>query len=224
MAPGDARALEMALKLTPRPIALHAGDAANASLRDYLGMGLDRIEVLGPWVEGADAVPMLAGRLREIGPDVVLTGAGADEGEASGMVPYLIARDLGMRHVSGIAEIETIDGKDAVCVQAYKGAPRRRLAATLPLVISASELAPAPRARAFGKSRRGSLVEVQAHAGMDHEAASWSRVPARRRPKKIAVGQSTGTGVPLVDLEPREAAQRIVAFLRDKGIIQENSR
>ncbi|MBV2185934.1 MAG: hypothetical protein KUL88_15490 [Rhizobium sp.] len=220
MAPGDARALEMALRVTPHPIALHVGDASNISLRDYLGMGLDTIEILGTWTDGDDIVPTLRARLAELNPDLVLTGMAADAGEASGMVPYLLAHGLGIRHVSSIASIESIEAGEAVVLQAYRGAARRRLAVGLPAVISASELAPAPRARAFTRSGRGKLCATNATFVKDHEAATWTRAPARRRPKKIAAGQAAGDGAPLVGLTADEAAQSILEFLRDKNIIQ----
>jgi electron transfer flavoprotein beta subunit len=222
MAPGDARALEMALRLGPRPIALHVGDASNIGLRDYLGMGLEMIEVLGTWTDGDDIVPTLRERLAKLKPDLVLTGMAADAGEASGMVPYLLAHGLGIRHVSSIASIDAIEAGEAIVVQAYRGATRRRLAVSLPAVISASELAPAPRARAFARSRRGALQMIVGTVAKDHEAATWTRAPARRRPKKITAGQAAGDSAPLVGLTPDEAAYRILDFLKDKNIIQES--
>ncbi|WP_411035618.1 hypothetical protein [Shinella sp. BYT-45] len=221
MAPGDARALEMALRLSPDPTALHVGDASNIGLRDYLGMGLATIEVLGSWTDGDDVVPTLLGRLAELNPDLVLTGMAADAGEASGMVPYLLAHGLGIRHISSIASIDAIDAGEAIVVQAYRGATRRRLAVPLPAIVSAGELAPAPRARAFARSRRGTLLVTAGTVAKDHEAATWTRVPARRRPKKITAGQAAGDSVPLVGLTPDEAAHRILGFLKDKNIIQE---
>ena len=222
MAPGDARALEMALRLVPRPIALHVGDASNISLRDYLGMGLDTIEVLSTCTDRADIVPTLRERLAELKPDLVMTGMAADAGEASGMVPYLLAHSLGIRHVSSIASIDAIEAGEAIVVQAYRGGTRRRLAVPLPAVISASELAPPPRARAFARSKRGTLQVSAGISVKDHEAAAWMRAPARLRPKKIAAGQATGYSAPLVGLTPDEAAHRIIDFLRDKNMIQES--
>src|SRR5690349_249452 len=71
-APLDAQALELALRLTEsgqtaRIHALHAGNPDEPSLRDYLGMGLDRLEVLET-APGADPVPALIARLRELAP------------------------------------------------------------------------------------------------------------------------------------------------------------
>ena len=61
--PLDAQALELALRLVEaghatRIHALHAGNPAEPALRDYLGMGLDRLEVLET-APGADPVPAL---------------------------------------------------------------------------------------------------------------------------------------------------------------------
>lgn len=220
MAPGDARGVEMALRLNANCTAIHVGNISNPALHDYSGLGLDEIEVLGPLEEGNDVVPPLLKRLSELKPDIVLTGLRSEHGEASGMVPYQLAQQLGLKHVASICAIEAINGDEAIIVQGYKGLPRRKLAVKLPALFSVSELAPPPRMRTFAKARRGKLEQIHIAAERDEEAASWSRSPARRRPKKITTGQSSGGGQALVDLAPDEAALRIAGFLKEIGIME----
>lgn len=220
MAPGDARGVEMALRMNANCTALHVGNISNPALRDYAGLGLDRIEVLGLLEEGADVVFPLVKRLAELKPDIVLTGLRSENGEASGMVPYQLAQQLGLKHVASICAIESINGDEAIIVQGYKGFPRHKLAVKLPALFSVGELASPPRMHAFAKARHGKLEQIPITAEPDEEAASWSRSPARRRPKKIATGQSSGGGKALVDLPPDEAAARIASFLKEIGIME----
>jgi electron transfer flavoprotein beta subunit len=88
----DAAALTMALALAKTHDAtvdvLHAGDASNPALREYLALGARSVEVLEIAVTPdlqADAAPPLAARLR--GYDLILTGTRAEGAFDSGMEP-----------------------------------------------------------------------------------------------------------------------------------------
>ncbi|KAB2675787.1 hypothetical protein [Brucella tritici] len=220
MAPEDARAAEMALRLGLTYSAIHAGDISNVALRDYLGLGVDKIEVLGPLQSHDDIVPPLVQRLSELAPDIVLTGSRTEKGEASGMVPYQIAQQLKMKHIAGVCSIEALEGDEIIVVQGYKGVPRRKLAVKTPVLLSVSELAPLPRMRAFARARVGKLEQIPVEAKRDDESAQWTRSPARRRPKKITPGQSRGGSEALVGLTPKEAAMQIASFLKEIGVIE----
>ena len=94
----DARGLELALGLErrlpgSRVSLLHAGPRAEeneAALRGYLGMsagtGLDTLTLLEQ-AEGSDAIPVLAEHLAAAPPQLVITGARAERGEGSGLLP-----------------------------------------------------------------------------------------------------------------------------------------
>src|ERR1700739_4428366 len=94
----------MALSLADvaRVHAIHAGDPDEPALRDYLGMGIDRLTVLPS--EGDVSRP-LADHLKQLRPAVVLAGRHAEWGEAGGMLPYLIARSLDSQLISDAVSI-----------------------------------------------------------------------------------------------------------------------
>ena len=133
-APLDAQALELALRLTEsgqaatRIHALHAGNPSEPALRDYLGMGLDRLEVLET-APGADPVPALTARLRDLSPALILAGSVAEGGEDSGMVPYLIAQALNRTLVPDIVGIDFTDA-EAALTQALPRGQRRLITAS----------------------------------------------------------------------------------------------
>src|ERR1700709_1825433 len=87
----DAAALTLALELARKHHValdvLHAGDASNPALKEYLALGAARLEVL-QLAPGDDMITPLRERLKDY--DLVLTGTRAEGAHDSGMLPYLL--------------------------------------------------------------------------------------------------------------------------------------
>src|SRR4051812_48379212 len=239
-APLDAQALELALRLVEsghatRIHALHAGNPAEPALRDYLGMGLDRLEVLETAAApGADPVPALTARLRELAPALILTGAVAEGGEDSGMVPYLIAQALNRTLVPDIVGIDLTDA-EAALTQALPRGQRRLVEARPPLVATLHSSAHAARQSAFARARRGTIEARPATTVQPDEFLAECTIrPWRPRPKlmrvqrggsaldrmKAATETKTGQGQLMVHPSPDEAAAAIYDCLVQQGMIR----
>jgi electron transfer flavoprotein beta subunit len=233
-APLDARALEMALAMGGANIhALHAGDPAEPALRDYLGMGLERLTVLSV-PQGSDPVPALSGYLAQLAPDVVLCGSRAESGEDSGVVPYLIAQALGCAMVADVAALSIAGGK-ASLIQGLARGKRRLIETRLPVVAAVNAAAPAARQSAFARARRGVIETVAADATQDAILAAYETRPWRPRPKRmrLAVAGSaadrlkamtetkSGEGAVMIHPPAEEAARAIYDYLIEKRIIEE---
>jgi electron transfer flavoprotein beta subunit len=238
-APLDAQALELALRLTEsgqttaRIHALHAGNPSEPALRDYLGMGLDRLEVLET-APGADPVPALTARLRDLSPTLILAGAVAEGGEDSGMVPYLIAQALNRTLVPDIVGIDLTDAEAAI-TQALPRGQRRLITARPPLVATLHGSAHAARQSAFARARRGTIeARPAATVQPDEFLAECTVRPWRPRPKlmrvqrggsaldrmKAATETKTGQGQLMVHPTPEEAAAAIYDRLVQQGMIR----
>jgi electron transfer flavoprotein beta subunit len=237
-APLDAQALELALRLAEtgqaaRIHALHAGNPSEPALRDYLGMGLDRLEVLET-APGADPVPALTARLRELAPALILAGAVAEGGEDSGMVPYLIAQALNRTLVPDIVNID-LTATEAALTQALPRGQRRLISAAPPLVATLHGSAHAARQSAFARARRGTIEARPAAVTVDDEFLAECTVrPWRPRPKlmrvqrggsaldrmKAATETKTGQGQLMVQPTPEEAAIAIYDCLVQQGMIR----
>lgn len=209
----DAAALALAQKLAAAHGAtldvLHAGDAGNPALADYLALGAPRVEVL-PAEPDAEVVPQLAARVA--GYDIVLSGMRAEGAFDSGLLPYALAESLGYPIVADALEIDVADGELRVRQFLPKGL-RRRVALRVPAVVAVHPLAPATIRYAYARQRAGRIVpsapattaaEAQAAmsvatatraatvAGADTTAiaggaaAVWQVGPATQRPKKLA--------------------------------------
>ncbi|ROT99956.1 electron transfer flavoprotein subunit beta [Marinobacter sp. R17] len=187
----DARAVELGLKMAGAASrVIHVGDGdREGGLDQYLGMGLQEITLLNA-DEQADAVPVLLEYLKGASFDIVLTGVHAEQGEASGMVPYLLAEQLGWPLVSHIADIRKVEGGRAEVLQALPRGQRRLLRVPLPFIATVDSAAADARQYAFGAARRGRLVDVITDAPVDQARQEWTCAPAKPRPKRLHVAKA----------------------------------
>ena len=231
----DARAVELGLQLAGDNLqVLHAGDPHEPALRAYLGMGLDELHVLEQ-PQGADALPVLCDYVREAGVQLVLAGGQAETGEGSGMLPYLLAEQLGWPLLVGIAHIESIHNGVAVVLQALPRGQRRRLRVRLPFMATVDNAAPKARQSAYGPATRG-LVEVQVvEAIADDLSTNAVLQPAKPRPKRLKVIKAksgaermkaatakaaAGSGQVLKGLSAEASAQAILNVLVEEGVVR----
>lgn len=232
----DARAVEIGLKLAPQGLeVLHAGDPQNPSLRGYAGMGLRGLRVIRQ-ADSDDAVPALSEYLSFETPDIILTGVRAENGESSGLLPYLLGEALGLPVVTRIADIICIDGDQVELLQALPRGQRRALRVRLPFVASVDPAAPPARQNAFAPAMRAELeVEERGIHLPDRARSQWSEAAARKRPKRLklvkaksaadrfraATAKATGEGGRVLRNESaREKAQAIFDLLLDEGVVR----
>jgi electron transfer flavoprotein beta subunit len=134
----DTLALEIARQLsggTQRT--LHIGDPQDAALPDYLAFGANSVEVL-PDVAGSDIVATLADQVRNA--KLILSGTRAQSGEASGMLPYLLAAALKRPIVADVLEVQLL-GDSVQATQFLPKGRRRTVTVSLPAIIAVHPLA-----------------------------------------------------------------------------------
>lgn len=231
----DARAVEMGLQLAGDNLhVLHAGNPQEPALRAYLGMGLDELHVLEQ-PAGADALPVLREYLREAGVQLVLTGSQAETGEGSGMLPYLLAEQLGWPLLVGVAQIESVHNGMAHVLQALPRGQRRRLCVRLPFMATVDNAAPKARQSAYGPAIRGS-VDAQAVEVTDGNLSTSPVLqPAKPRPKRLKVIKAksgaermkaatakatSGQGQVLQGICAEDSAQAILNLLIEEGVLR----
>ncbi|HEX5843138.1 MAG TPA: electron transfer flavoprotein subunit beta [Pseudomonas sp.] len=231
----DARAVELGLRLAGERLQLlHAGDPQEEALRAYLGMGLSELKVLEQ-APGDDALPALAGYLANSAAQLVLTGSQAETGEGSGMLPFLLAEQLGWPLVVGLAAVEKVENGVAQVLQALPRGQRRRLKVRLPFLASVDNAAPTARQSAFGPARRGLLSAEAIEPVADALLAEAQLQPARPRPKRLKVIKAKtgaermkaatakaagGGGQVLKDVSPQAGAEAIFKLLLEEGVLR----
>lgn len=231
----DARAVELGLRLAGQAVRLlHVGGEDEDTLRRYLGMGAPQIEVLPATAED-DAVAPLVTHFQNQPADVILAGARAERGEASGMLPYMLAERLGLPHVPRIADIRRLDKTSAEVLQALPRGQRRALRVPLPFVATVDDAATPPRQYAFGRAQRGQLHTADAVATLDELRAAWQETPAKPRPKRLNVVKAKSAadrfkaataksksqgGTVIRDGSDREKAEALMELLLAEGVIR----
>ena len=231
----DARAVELGLRLAGERLqVLHAGDSQQEALRAYLGMGLEQIKILEQPAH-SDALPVLAEYLADSSAQLVLTGSQAETGEGSGMLPYLLAEQLGWPLVVGLAAVEQVSNGVAQVLQALPRGQRRRLQVRLPFVASVDNAAPIARQSAFGPARRGLLTAEEVELVADPLFSRAQLQPAKSRPKRLKVIKaktgaermkaatakaSGGGGQVLKDVSPQAGAEAIFKLLLEEGVLR----
>ena len=157
----DTLALEIARQLAgDSPRTLHVGDPQDAALPDYLAFGARCVEVL-PGVPGTDIVAALADHVRSA--KLILCGARAQSGEASGMLPYLLAAALKRPILADVLEIELV-GDSVRATQFLPKGLRRTVTVSLPAIIAVHPLATALPRYAYARRVAG-RIETLAAAG-----------------------------------------------------------
>jgi electron transfer flavoprotein beta subunit len=205
---------------------IHAGSgqAAEQILRDLVGMGAARATLLDI-PPGADPIGPLLAQLARIGPDIVLAGSRAECGEASGMVPFVLAERLGWPLVTAATAVRS-DASEAELVQAIFGGRRRRLAVSLPVLVTVDDRGPPACLSAIGRARRAQISTFQI-GGEPDVRRNWTAVPARLRPKRLSGprGQDDGALAAggkqvLRGIGADDAATTIIGYLRREGLIR----
>ncbi|MDI6003271.1 electron transfer flavoprotein subunit beta [Cobetia marina] len=230
------------------------GSEQDQALRGYLGMGLESLTLVTPdslQAEPLTAVdpqaaaadqpvmdvwPLLATRLKQAAPQLVVCGGQSETGEGSGLLPHLLAESLGWPLVECIVAIESCDGAHLTALQALPRGQRRRLRVKLPALVSVDAAAPAARQSAFAQARRGELAAV-ASGELAHDAVAetFAIAPARKRPKRLKRIKATsardrfkaaaakaegGSGKRLEGVSAEEGAAEILKLLREEGVLR----
>lgn len=234
----DALALDLARMLAGRHRArldvLHAGDAADPALAEYLALGASEVEVLA-CAPSADPAGLLADRVR--GYDLVLTGTRAEGARDSGMLPYRVAAALDMPIVSGAVDIDVDGAAGAAIVRQFlpKGL-RRRVRTALPAVIAVHPLANVEPRYAYARLRSGAVrsghVESVNGAG-SAEVDAWTCGPVERKPTRFAAAEKRSGHARMLSATTTESrggnvvfegssvekAQVILSYLREHQLI-----
>jgi electron transfer flavoprotein beta subunit len=171
----DTLALEIARQLSGGSHrTLHVGDPQDAALPDYLAFGANSVEVL-PAVPGGDTVSALAEQLSST--RLVLCGTRAQSGEASGMLPYLLAAALKRPILADVLEVQLL-GDSVQATQFLPKGRRRTVTVSLPAIIAVHPLATVLPRYAYARRVAGRVETLSsaktsgAHSPVAHNASA----------------------------------------------------
>lgn len=224
----DVLALDIARRSGASVTLIHAGDASETALSDYLAYGAGTVEVV-PVSAGSDIAPALAGHLA--GFDLILTGTRSEGGEGSGTLPYFLAKRLGLPIVSQALEVAIADGHAEVTQFLPKG-QRRRVRVRLPAIVIMHPMAPVVPLYTHARKTAGNIIVLPASAASE-AAPVWATEPAVKKPVKLraaekkagharmlsAIAAESKGGVVVTEGSPADKAQAILSYLREHRLI-----
>jgi len=219
----DEHAIEEALLLKERHggrvtvVALDAGEV-DEPLFTALAKGADRaIKLTGEFEGGVDnhrAARVLAKALESVAYDLILTGVQAAD-DRDGQLGPLLAATLGIPHVSVVSGVDVdAGGKTASLHQEYAGGVMAELEVDLPALVGVQAAEQTPRYAPVSKVR-----QTMKTASIDELAASDPGSSAGSEVSKLQTPEAAGRAE-MLDGEPEEAAEKLVAILKGKGLVQ----
>lgn len=241
----DAQAFEMAAKLGDC-LGIHAGQYQNAEqLSPFLGMDIGPVAILD--IEsGSDPVKALISYFEQAQFDIILTGSRAEDGESSGMLPYLLADALDIPVINQVCDVDinpsqkqdnhldfNLSHKNTITVtQALPRGARRAVTVSLPCVLILDANAPTARQSAFGPASRGQVKRIQGESVVDETASQFTFEPAQKKPKrmkkvkaktaadrfKAATASQAKGGQVITPKTPEEGAKAILDLLKEEGL------
>jgi len=225
----DLLALELARKAGGEVTIFHAGDPNEPALADYLAYSAAPLEIL-PLPGGQNIVPALAARLQ--GFHLILTGSRTEGGEASGMLPYALAKRLGLPIVAQALDLAVAEGQAEITQFLPKG-QRRRVTVRLPAIIAVHPMAPLTPRYSHLRRVSGQSVTLPAPASTEATSTAWRTEPARkpvvlkaaekksgRARMAAAIASESKGGTLVTEGTPAEKAQAILAYLRSHRLIE----
>lgn len=216
----DEHALEQALLLKEAHggqvtvVGVDAGEIDD-TLYTALAKGADRaVKIVGDFEAGLSshqAARLLAGAIRGMDYDLVLTGVQAVD-DLDGQVGPLLAAALGVPAVSVVAGV-TLDGKTATVKKEFAGGLVAELEVDLPAVLGIQAAAQPPRYAPVSRVRQ--VMKTAVIEEVEAGDAGPAGVEVRRMFKPEAAGRAE-----MIEGGPEDVAERIVAILREKGILK----
>ena len=235
----DSLAMTIGLNLAKQASAqmqiMHAGKPCNPALADYLALGAMQIDVIET---KCNIIESLATRLQNT--DLILTGSRAESGDASGMLPYLIAEKLSLPLVAHALEIKLVADKAEILQFLPKG-KRRLVSVQLPAVVMVHPLAAVDLHFAFANQITGKIVslraippaiqpalqpanvnKVEAHSKVENRKSIKLKAPENKTGHErllAAISSENKGGTVVIEGNSVEKAQVILNYLREHRLI-----
>ncbi|MET1047547.1 MAG: hypothetical protein ABWX70_12745 [Hyphomicrobium sp.] len=211
---GDAVAMALAHALAGGAVrVVHAGNANEPSLREYMAYGARTIEVV-PVAADANIVAPLAANLRDA--DIIFTGIRAEKDAGSGLLPYMLADALGRPPIANVLELSIERGTTATDVKVRQFLPkgqRRQIACPMPVVIAVHPYAPVELKYAYARQKSGRIaIAPLTPSSSEALRPEWMVEAAPRRPVRLKVQAKKAGHERLLSAIASEAKGGVVAF------------
>jgi electron transfer flavoprotein beta subunit len=216
----DDHAVEQAILLKERgggqlTVVVPDAEGADDVLYAAAAKGADRlIKLMGDFEEGVNnhaLARVLAAVVKELQPDLVLTGVQAHD-DLDGSVGPLLAEHLGMPYVGYVAGVEMNDGV-ATARKEYPGGLIGEMEATLPAVLGIQAADEPPRYVPISKIRQ--TMKTASIEEQDADELDPGGAPTVSRMFK----PETGERATMIEGDEDEIAAKLVEVFQEAGIL-----
>ncbi len=187
----------------------------DSALHTALAKGADKVaKISGDFPCGTDShtqAKLIAEAIKSMSPDIVLTGVQAAD-DRDGQMGPMIAAHLGIPYVGVVTSVVTKDGK-AIIHKEYAGGVMAEFEVTLPMVVGVQAAHQPPRYAPVSKIR-----QIAKTAKVD-EISGSAPVGSGSSVRKMFKPESAGHAQ-MWDGDPAEVAEKIVAMIKEKGLLK----
>ncbi len=163
-----------------------------------------------PPIESREQAQMLADAIKEMSPDLVLTGVQAID-DLNGQIGPMLAASLDMPYVGVAVDVQAANGT-ATVTKEFAGGVTAVYSITLPAVIGIQAASQPPRYAPVSKIRQmAKTAEVEE---IDAEDDEFDPAPINKMAKPVSAGHAE-----MIAGEPEDVAAKIIEIIREKGLI-----
>jgi electron transfer flavoprotein beta subunit len=215
----DDHAIEQAILLKERggaevTVICAEGDGVDDILFTAAAKGADRLVKLTGDFTGVNshaAARVLAGLLKEIQPDLVLTGVQAHN-DLDGSVGALLAEYLGTPYVGYVSGATAASGSVGIRKE-YPGGIIAEMDVKLPAVLGIQAAEQPPRYVAYSKINQVSkTVKIEERAVADLDPSGGAAVNRMFKPEPAQCAE-------IIDGSPEEVADKLVGIFKELGVM-----
>lgn len=184
-------------------------------LHTALAKGADRaVKIVGdlePGLSSHAQARLLAEAIKDMSPDIVLSGVQAPD-DRDGQIAPMLAAYLDMPYVGVVAGAKVTDGK-AVVHKEYAGGVMAEFEVSLPMVVGVQVASQPPRYAPISKVR-----QIAKTATIDEIEVGEAGPAAGSTVRKMAPPVSTGHAE-MLQGDAGEVAQRIIEIIKERGLL-----
>ncbi len=187
----------------------------DGALHTALAKGADKAaKITGDFPRGTDShtqARLLAEAIKDMSPDIVLTGVQAAD-DRDGQIGPMIAAHLGMPYV-GVVTGVTVSGGKAVLHKEYAGGVMAEFEVSLPMVVGVQAAHQPPRYAPVSKIRQlAKTAKIDEIAGGE-AAGAGSTIRRMFKPESAGHAEMWGDSAD-------EVAEKIAGLIREKGLLK----